>query len=126
LSWPSGRGVGLALILGTYAAGVYGGYFGAAQGVLLIGLVGWLLTDSLQVANGLKNVLAAMVNAIAAVTFLIVAPERVNWLIVVLIAVGSTIGGLLGASVGRRLPAPVLRGVIVVVGLIAIVRLVLW
>ena len=126
LSWPGGRGLGLALILGTYGAGVYGGYFGAAQGVLLIGLVGWLLTDSIQVANGLKNMLAAVVNAIAAVTFLIVAPEQVNWLIVLLIAVGSTVGGLLGASVGRRLPAPVLRGVIVVVGLIAIVRLVLW
>lgn len=125
LTWPAGRGLGVALVLGTYAAGVYGGYFGAAQGVLLIGLVGWLLTDSLQTANGLKNVLAAVVNLIAAATFLIVAPEQVNWLIVLLIAVGSTLGGLLGSSLGRRLPAPVLRGVIVVVALTAIVRLVL-
>lgn len=125
LTWPSGRGIGLGLLLGTFGAGVYGGYFGAAQGVLLIGLIGWLLTDSLQAANGLKNVLAAVVNGIAATTFVIVAPDRVNWLIVLLIAVGSTIGGLLGAGLGRRLPAPVLRGVIVVVGLVAIVRLVL-
>jgi uncharacterized membrane protein YfcA len=125
LVWPTGRGLGLGLLLGTFGAGVYGGYFGAAQGVLLIGLIGWLLTDSLQAANGMKNVLATVVNAIAAVTFVIVAPERVNWVVVLLIAVGSTIGGLLGAGLGRRLPAPVLRGVIVVVGLVAIVRLVL-
>ncbi|HST85236.1 MAG TPA: sulfite exporter TauE/SafE family protein [Kineosporiaceae bacterium] len=123
--WPRSRALGLGLVVGTYAAGVYGGYFGAAQGVLLIGALGWLLTDSLQTANGLKNVLSSVVNAIAAVTFVIVAPERVNWVIVLLIAVGSTFGGLLGASLGRRLPAPVLRGVIVVVGLIAVVRLVL-
>jgi uncharacterized protein len=123
--WPDSRGMGVGLGIGTFAAGVYGGYFGAAQGVLLIGVLGLLLTDSLQTANGLKNVLSSVVNAIAAVTFVIVAPDRVNWTIVLLIAVGSTIGGLIGAEVGRRLPAPVLRGVIVVVGLIAVVRLVL-
>jgi uncharacterized membrane protein YfcA len=123
-SWPRGRATGLGLVVGTYAAGVYGGYFGAAQGVLLLGLFGWLLTDSLQTANGLKNVLAMVVNGIAAVTFVLVSADRVNWLAVVLIAVGSTIGGLLGAELGRRLPAPVLRGVIVVVALTAIVRLV--
>lgn len=123
--WPTARSVVVGLALGTFGAGVYGGYFGAAQGVLLIGLFGWLLTDSLQTANGLKNVLAGVVNAVAALTFLVVAPDQVNWLIVLLIAVGSTIGGLIGANLGRRLPAPVLRGVIVLVGLIAIVKLVL-
>ncbi len=124
-SWPRSRAFGLGLVLGTYAAGVYGGYFGAAQGVLLVGVFGFLLTDSLQTANALKNVLSSVVNAVAAITFLIVAPDRVDWVVVLLIAVGSTIGGLLGAKVGRRLPAPVLRGVIVVVSLIAIIRLVL-
>jgi uncharacterized membrane protein YfcA len=124
-SWPRGRAAGLGLLLGTFAAGVYGGYFGAAQGVLLIGLFGWLLTDSVQTANGLKNVLASVVNAIAAMTFIVVSPDQVNWVIVLLIAVGSTVGGLAGAELGRRLPAPVLRGVIVVVALTAIVRLVL-
>jgi uncharacterized membrane protein YfcA len=124
-TWPKSLAMGIGLMLGTYAAGVYGGYFGAAQGVLLVGLFGWLLTDSLQTANGLKNLLASVVNAIAAVTFVIVAPDRVDWLIVLLIAVGSTLGGLVGANLGRRLPAPVLRGAIVVVSLIAIVRLLL-
>jgi uncharacterized protein len=123
--WPAGRVAGVSLAVGTYGAGVYGGYFGAAQGVLLIGVLGLLLTDSLQTANGLKNVLSSVVNAIAAVTFVIVAPDRANWLIVLLIAVGSTVGGLIGAGIGRRLPAPVLRGVIVVVALVAILRLVL-
>ena len=122
--WPTAWGFGAGLVFGTYAAGVYGGYFGAAQGVLLIGVLGLLLTDSLQTANGLKNVLSSVVNGIAAVTFVIVAPDRVNWVIVLLIALGSTAGGLVGAGIGRRLPAPVLRGVIVVVGLVAVVRLV--
>jgi uncharacterized protein len=124
-SWPHSRAAGLGLVVGTYAAGVYGGYFGAAQGVLLIGLLGWLLTDSLQTANGLKNMLASVVNLIAAVTFVIVAPERVNWLIVLLIAIGSTVGGLVGAGLGRRMPAPALRGLIVAVGVVAIAKLVL-
>jgi uncharacterized protein len=124
-TWPTGRVAGVGLAVGTYGAGVYGGYFGAAQGVLLIGVLVLLLTDSLQTANGLKNVLSSVVNAIAAVTFVIVAPDRVNWVIVLLIAAGSTVGGLIGAGIGRRLPASVLRGVIVVVALVAIIRLVL-
>jgi uncharacterized membrane protein YfcA len=123
--WPESRAVGLGLMAGVLASGVYGGYFGAAQGVLMLGLLGWLLTDDLQTANGVKNILTPVVNGVAALTFLIAAPDRVNWLIVLLIAVGSTIGGFVGASLGRRAPAPVLRGIIVVVGLVAIVRLVL-
>jgi hypothetical protein len=114
---------GVAAQGGTFVAGVYGGYFGAAQGVLLVGLLGALLTESLQRVNGIKNLLASVVNAVAAVTFLIVAPDRVNWLLVLLIAIGSIIGGLLGAGVGRRLPPRVLRAVIIVVGVVAIVRL---
>jgi uncharacterized protein len=109
---------------GTLVAGMYGGYFGAAQGVLLVGLLGALLDESLQRVNGIKNLLSSIVNGVAAVTFLVVAPGRVDWLIVLLVAAGSVVGGLFGASVGRRLPPPVLRAVIVVVGLAAIVRLV--
>ena len=62
----------------------------------------------------------------AAVVFVIVAPERIDWLIVVLIAVGSTIGGVIGSTVGRRLPSRVLRAVIVVVGLVAVTKLVFF
>ncbi|MGG5257177.1 sulfite exporter TauE/SafE family protein [Phycicoccus avicenniae] len=111
---------------GVLGAGVYGGYFGAAQGVILMGILGALSGESLQRLNGLKNVLATVVNAVASVVFLVVAPERVDWLVVLLIAVGSTVGGVIGSTVGRRLPSPVLRTVIVVVGLVAVTRLVVF
>ncbi len=118
-------GPGAATGTGTLLAGVYGGYFGAAQGVLLVGLLGSLLPESLQRVNALKNVLSFVVNGVAAVTFLVVRPEAVEARAVVLIAVGSVAGGVLGARIGRRLPQRVLRTVIVVVGVAAIVRL-LW
>ncbi len=98
--------------------GVYGGYFGAAQGVLLMGVLGSGLREDLQRLNAVKNVLAAGVNGVAGVVFIVVA--EVDWVVVGLIAVGSFAGGLIGASVGRRLPPKVLRGVIVVVGLVAV------
>jgi len=111
--------------VGVLLAGVYGGYFGAAQGVLLVGLLGALLEESLQRVNALKNFLSAVVNGVAAVTFLVVRPSAANWAVVGLIAAGSVLGGLLGARVGRRLPPNGLRAVIVTVGLVAIARLVL-
>jgi uncharacterized membrane protein YfcA len=99
-------------------AGVYGGYFGAAQGVLLMGIMGVGIAESLQRLNALKNVLAAIVNAVAGLLFAVVAD--VDWKIVALIGVGSMIGGQVGATVGRRLPGPVLRATIVVVGVVAL------
>ncbi|GIH90898.1 sulfite exporter TauE/SafE family protein [Planobispora siamensis] len=110
------------LWLGVFAAGIYGGYFGAAQGVLLIGLLGIFLDDDLQRVNAAKNVLSLLVNATAAVLFVLIA--EVDWIAVLLVAGGATIGGFLGARVGRRLPAPVLRGFIVCVGIVAIIKLV--
>jgi uncharacterized membrane protein YfcA len=112
---------GAALHAGVYGAGIYGGYFGAAQGVLLIGLLGLFLHEDLQRINAAKNVLAALVNGMAAVVFVVAAD--VAWAAAGLIAVGSVIGGQLGASVGRRVPSPVLRALIVAVGVIAIVKI---
>ena len=100
-------------------AGVYGGYFGAAQGVLLLAILGIGVADSLQRHNATKNVLSTIVNGIAAVIFVFVAD--VDWAVAGLIAAGSVVGGQLGATVGRRLPPTVLRAVIVVVGLTALV-----
>lgn len=99
--------------------GIYGGYFGAAQGVLLMAVLGIGVADSLQRHNATKNVLAMLVNGIAAVVFIAVAD--VDWTVAGLIAAGSIVGGQIGAGVCRRLPAPVLRAVIVAVGLTALV-----
>jgi uncharacterized membrane protein YfcA len=99
-------------------AGVYGGYFGAAQGVLLMAILGIGVDDDLQRHNATKNVLALLVNFVAAIVFIAVAD--VDWPIAGLIAVGSVIGGQIGAGVGRRLPAALLRAVIVVVGVVAL------
>ncbi|GLW13262.1 sulfite exporter TauE/SafE family protein [Streptomyces kronopolitis] len=117
------RDGGWALLLGLLLASAYGGYFGAAQGVLYLSLMGLLLSEDLQRVNALKNVLAAIVNGVAAVFFLFVA--HFDWTAVALIAVGSTLGGQLGAKVGRRLPPTALRAVIVLVGLLAIAQLLL-
>nr|WP_202502401.1 sulfite exporter TauE/SafE family protein [Streptomyces sp. SID5785] len=113
---------GVPMWLGVLGTGVYGGYFGAAQGVLLMGMFGAVLRDDMQRLNAAKNVLASLVNGIAAIVFISVAD--VDWAIAALIATGSTAGGLLGARIGRRLPPAVLRGVIVTVGVTASVFLV--
>lgn len=106
---------------GVFASGIYGGYFGAAQGIMLLAILGLALDDDLQRINALKVVLAGLVNFVAGVLFVFAA--HVAWLPAGLIAVGSIIGGILGAKGGRRLPAPALRALIVVVGIFAIVRL---
>jgi uncharacterized membrane protein YfcA len=113
-----------AMQAGVFGAGVYGGYFGAAQGVVLMGVLGALSSEPLQRLNGYKNVLATVVNAVAAVVFVVVAPERIDWLVVLLIAVGSVVGGVIGSTAGRRLSPTALRAVITVVGVVAVVRLV--
>lgn len=98
--------------------GVYGGYFGAAQGVLLMAVMGVGIPETLQRLNAVKNILAALVNLIAGVIFAVVA--EVDWLVVALLAAGSVAGGLLAARYGRRMPDDWLRGVIVVVGSVAL------
>ena len=107
----------------VFLTGIYGGYFGAAQGIMLLAILGLSLPDEdLQRLNALKVVLAGLVNLIAGIVFIFAA--HVAWLAALLIAVGSSIGGVVGARYGRRLSPRVLRGVIVVVGIFAIVRLV--
>jgi uncharacterized membrane protein YfcA len=105
---------GAVLVVGVYLTGIYGGYFGAAQGVILIALLAILVADELQRLNGLKIVLASAVNGVAAILFILVTP--IAWPPAILIAIGSIIGGQLGAHVGRRLSPFALRAVIIVVG----------
>ncbi|WUI26835.1 sulfite exporter TauE/SafE family protein [Mycobacterium sp. NBC_00419] len=112
-----------ALVAGTFAVGVYGGYFTAAQGILLMGVMGALLPEDMQRMNAAKNLLSLLVNIVAAVAYTVVAFDRISWAAAGLIALGSLIGGWLGAHYGRRLSPNVLRAVIVVVGLIGLYRL---
>jgi uncharacterized protein len=112
-SWP--------LTTTLYLSAVYGGYFGAGMGIIMIALLTIFVPDDIQRLNGLKNVLAAVINGVAAIVFISVAP--VHWDVSLLIAIGSIAGGQLGAGVGRKLPPPVLRGSIIVVGLVAEARL---
>ena len=107
----------------TFAAGVYGGYFGAGQGIILVGLLSVLVPIALQELNGAKNLLVSLVNAVAAVVFVALRADAIDWTVVLLIGIGSFAGGLIGSSVGRRLPTPVLRAVIVVVGSVALWQL---
>ncbi|HTU75344.1 MAG TPA: sulfite exporter TauE/SafE family protein [Trebonia sp.] len=105
----------------VFLTGIYGGYFGAAQGILLLGLFGITFSDTLQRINAVKNVLVCVVNAIASITF--VVATHVDWTAAGLIAAGSIVGGQVGARVGRRLPPWGLRALIVCVGSAALLRL---
>jgi uncharacterized membrane protein YfcA len=111
------------LVLGTFAVGVYGGYFTAAQGILLVGIMGALLPESVQRMNAAKNLLTLVVNVVAAVSYSLVAFGRISWPVAGLIAAGSLVGGLVGARYGRRLSPTALRSAIVVVGLVGLYRL---
>ncbi|MGI5485240.1 sulfite exporter TauE/SafE family protein [Microtetraspora malaysiensis] len=123
--WLAGRRThphgGPWLWLTVLGAGIYGGYFGAAQGVVLIGLLGIFLDEELQRINAAKNFLSLLVNLTAAILFSLVT--QVDWLAALLVALGTGVGGFVGARLGRRLPAPVLRAVIVCIGVVAIVKL---
>jgi uncharacterized membrane protein YfcA len=110
------------LVLSTFAIGVYGGYFTAAQGILMVGVMGALLPESIQRMNAAKNVLILLVNVVAALAFTLVASHRINWSVAGLISIGSVVGGWLGVRYGRRLSPNALRAIIVVVGLIGLYR----
>jgi hypothetical protein len=119
---PQGRvRPGPLVMLGVFVGGIYGGYFGAAQGIMLLAILSLGLDDELQRLNAVKVILAGLVNHVAGVVFIFAA--HVAWGAAALIAGGSIIGGVLGARYGRRLSPGVLRAVIVVVGITAIVRL---
>ncbi|MFF5979186.1 sulfite exporter TauE/SafE family protein [Streptomyces olindensis] len=120
---PARRDGGPLLFSGLTLASVYGGYFSAAQGIIYVSLMGMLLDETLQRLNAVKNVLAAVVNTVAALLFLFFA--EFDWTAVLLIATGSALGGLAGARTGRRFSPTVLRTLIVSVGTVALVHLVL-
>ncbi|GFG75740.1 sulfite exporter TauE/SafE family protein [Mycobacterium botniense] len=113
-----------ALVACTFAIGVYGGYFTAAQGILLVGAMGALLPESMQRMNAAKNLMTLLVNIVAALAYIVAAFDRISWEATGLIGAGSLVGGWLGAHYGRQLSPNALRAAIVVVGLIGLYRLV--
>ncbi|UWP87040.1 sulfite exporter TauE/SafE family protein [Dactylosporangium fulvum] len=115
-----------AVAVGIFALGVYGGYFGAAQGILVVGLMSLLTSESMQSLTAIKNLLVASVNTIAAITFMLVAWGSIDWPAVLLIALGATLGGVVGARFGRRLSPTLIRALIVAIGTAAIVNLVFF
>ncbi|HTR75254.1 MAG TPA: sulfite exporter TauE/SafE family protein [Solirubrobacterales bacterium] len=112
----------IALVATGLAVGVYGGYFGAAQGVILLAALRFLIPDDLQRLNGLKNVMVGIANGVAAILFVIVA--HVAWDAAALVAVGSISGAQVGARYGRRIPEGALRWTVVGVGVIVAIVLI--
>jgi uncharacterized membrane protein YfcA len=124
--WRDARGTrpehgGPVLAATVYGTGVYGGYFGAAQGVILLALLSVFLDDDWQRLNGLKNVLAGLVNGVAALLFIVFG--HIAYGAAAILATGAVVGGQVGAHVGRRIPGELLRGLIIVVGVIVAVKL---
>jgi uncharacterized membrane protein YfcA len=111
----------LLLVLGVFAASVYGGYFGAAMGVMFLAILGLALPLSLGATSGLRAVLSMLVNGMAAVVFLI--HGGLAWEAVGLLAIGSLVGGFAGAKLALALPAPALRVVVIVIALGTAVKL---
>lgn len=124
LATPDAQPFSVWLVILVFLTGVYGGYFTAAQGVVLMGIFGVMLHGSMQQSNAVKVVLSLAVNLVAAISYLFFALDRIDWTAAVLIAVGSLFGGWLGARIGRRLSPRLLRACIVVLGLVAFGNLV--
>lgn len=111
------------IVIGVGFAGVYGGYFGAAQGVIVLGVFAALVPISMQAANGIKNLLALGVNGLSAGMFVLIAPHLIEWTVVLVIAASSMLGGMIGARYGRRLPPAALRACVVVIGVVSVVAM---
>ena len=118
---PAHRDGGPLLPLGAYATGAYGGYFAAAQGIILMSILGTALDEEIQRLNALKNMLATIVNTTASVFYIVLAEPA--WPVVGLIACGTIIGGYLGGRFGRKLSPAALRVCLVLVGLSAAVQI---
>jgi uncharacterized protein len=101
--------------------GVYGGYFGAGSGVMMMAVLGFGTDLDLRIVNALKTLAVMAANVVATVIFLVLAD--LDWLAIGLLAGGSVVGGYVGAHIGRRLPSAVLRTLVVIVGVTAAVLL---
>ena len=116
---PSDR-LSLSIRIAVFLTGIYGGYFGAAQGVILIAILSSFAGETLMRANALKNALAGTANLVAGIIFAMIAP--VNWSIVLTISIGSMLGAWVGIRYGKKIPINVYRALICVVGLTAAIK----
>jgi uncharacterized membrane protein YfcA len=110
-----------ALWIAQLAISIYGGYFGAGIGILMLAAMGIMLPSSLQHANALKVLFSLLINAVAAVIFVFSGAVRVE--LAVLMAAANVAGGFLGAHLAKRLPPAGMRGFSIAVGLFAAVKL---
>jgi uncharacterized protein len=115
------RGSGVALHAALFLAAVYGGYFGAGLGIMLLALLGVLLPDDLQRLNALKGVLSLIVAIVSALGFALFGP--IAWDAALVVGTTSLAGGAAGVHVARRLPAPLLRGLVIVFGVAVAIAL---
>ena len=103
------------LLVGSAAVSLYAGYFGAGQGVMLLAVYGLALNVSMSHLHGLRSATSILNNTIAVAIF-VIAGDHIVWAAAGLLAVGALIGGWLGATVARTLPAPILRVIVVIIG----------
>lgn len=107
----------VALVGAQLIVSIYGGYFGAGMGILMLAALGLYGVADIHQRNGLKNVLGAIINGVAGIYFAV--SGAVAWADAALLATGAVVGGYSGAAVGRRLPRRVAEGIVVFVGLAA-------
>ncbi|WP_261796954.1 sulfite exporter TauE/SafE family protein [Corynebacterium provencense] len=116
----SSRGAAATAVVAAILLGIYGGYFSAAQGILLTGVLGVISRMDMQELNAVKNLTVAGVNLVAAAVFLVVSPELVDWSLAGTVACGAVCGGVVGVRVARLLSPAVLRAAVAVVGVAAV------
>jgi uncharacterized membrane protein YfcA len=121
-TWRGRRGHAAGTLAALFVAGIYGGYFGAAQGVIVLAILGITAATDIGRLNGTKNVLVMLVNLVAGIAFSVEAD--VVWTAAGLVAAGSILGGFLGASLAKRMPSPLFRAAILLVGTAALVRVI--
>jgi uncharacterized membrane protein YfcA len=111
----------VALWVGMFLAAIYGGYFGAAMGVIILAVLGLTLPDTIARSSGIRAVLSVLANGVAAIVFIV--HGDLQWGAAGLLAIGSLAGGYVGSVAARRLPAPALRVIVVAIGLATGIRL---
>jgi hypothetical protein len=112
---PQGSTAGYGgLIVAQFLIAVYGGYFGAGIGILMLSALGFMGVADIHHMNAVKTVLAACINALSVVVFAI--EGKVVWPLAVIMAVAAIVGGYLGAHFGRRLPRPLVRWGVIAIG----------